>query len=163
MAQTTTTADVPDADKLQDLVAEVDTGGRKLTGIVAGFVTALAILWSLAQLFYASPLPFALGMGIVNDTEARSLHLGIGVFLAFLAYPAIKGRSPRDRVPTTDWVLALVAAFCASYLMVFYRELAERPGQPNAMDLWTAAIGMVLLLEATRRAVGWPGLSASSR
>ena len=156
MAQTTTTADVPDADKLQDLVAEVDTGGRKLTGIVAGFVTALAILWSLAQLFYASPLPFALGMGIVNDTEARSLHLGIGVFLAFLAYPAIKGRSPRDRVPTTDWVLALVAAFCASYLMVFYRELAERPGQPNAMDLWTAAIGMVLLLEATRRAVGWP-------
>ena len=51
MAQTTTTADVPDADKLQDLVAEVDTGGRKLTGIVAGFVTALAILWSLAQLF----------------------------------------------------------------------------------------------------------------
>jgi TRAP transporter 4TM/12TM fusion protein len=40
--------------------------------------------------------------------------------------------------------------------MVFYRSLAERPGQPTSMDLWTAVIGMVLLLEATRRAVGWP-------
>ena len=35
MAQTTTTADVPDAEKLQELVAEVDTGGRQLTGAVA--------------------------------------------------------------------------------------------------------------------------------
>ena len=156
MAQTTTTADVPDAEKLQELVAEVDTGGRKLTGLVAGLVTALAVLWSLAQLFYASPLPFALGFGIVNDTEARSMHLAIGLFLAFLAYPAFKERSPRDRVPLTDWVLALVAAFCGAYLMVFYRDLAERPGQPSTLDLWTAVIGMVLLLEATRRAVGWP-------
>ena len=156
MAQTTTTVDVPDADKLQELVAEVDTGGRKLTGPVAGLVTALAVLWSLAQLFYASPLPFALGIGIVNDTEARAMHLGIGLFLAYFAYPAFKGRSPRDRVPIPDWILALVAAFCGAYLMIFYRELAERPGQPNTMDLWTAMIGMALLLEATRRAVGWP-------
>ena len=59
-------------------------------------------------------------------------------------------------MPITDWVLALVAAFCGAYLMIFYRELAERPGQPSTMDLWTAVIGMVLLLEATRRAVGWP-------
>src|SRR5690606_29134177 len=65
-------------------------------------------------------------------------------------------RSPRDRVPAGDWVLALVAAFCGSYLMVFYRDLAERPGQPTGMDIWTAVIGMALLLEATRRAVGWP-------
>jgi TRAP transporter 4TM/12TM fusion protein len=153
---TTTPGDMPDAEKLQELVAEVDTGGRKLGGVVAGLVSVLAILWSLAQLFYASPLPFALGFGIINDTEARSLHLAIGIFLAFLVYPAFKTRSPRDRVPIPDWVLALVAAFCAAYLMVFYRSLAERPGQPTPMDLWTAVIGMVLLLEATRRAVGWP-------
>ena len=130
MAQATAAVgDVPDADKLQELVAEVDTGGRKLTGPLAGFITALAVIWSLAQLFYASPLPFALGFGIVNDTEARSMHLGIGLFLAFMAYPAFKGRSPRDRVPVADWILALVAAFCGAYLMLFYRDLAQRPGK----------------------------------
>ncbi|MEO6271200.1 MAG: TRAP transporter permease, partial [Lautropia sp.] len=155
MAQTTPEVVAPDTSRLHDLVAEVDTGGREPTGAVAGFITALAVLWSLAQLFYASPLPFALGVGIVNDTEARAMHLGIGLFLAFIAYPAWR-RSPRDRVPLNDWILAVVAAFCGTYLMVFYRELAQRPGQPISMDLWTGVIGMLLLLEATRRAVGWP-------
>jgi len=146
-----------DTEKLQDLVAEADTGGRKLSsGFVASLVSLLAIGWSLWQLFYASPLPFSLGIGIINDTEARSLHLAIGIFLAFLAFPAFKNLSPRDRVPLADWLLAIAAAFCASYLIVFYRELATRPGQPTGMDLWTGAIGMLLLLEATRRAVGWP-------
>ena len=83
------------------------------------------------------------------------MHLGIGLFLAFIAYPAWR-RSPRDRVPLNDWILAVVAAFCGTYLMVFYRELAQRPGQPISFDLWTGVIGMLLLLEATRRAVGWP-------
>ncbi len=158
MADTTKTIeDDLDTEKLQDLVAEADTGGRKLTGgFVARLVTILAIGWSLWQLFYASPLPFTLGFGIINDTEARSAHLAIGIFLAFLVFPAFKTLSARDRVPIADWVLAVAGAFCASYLVVFYRELAERPGQPTSMDLWTAVIGMILLLEATRRAVGWP-------
>jgi TRAP-type uncharacterized transport system fused permease subunit len=146
---------VPDTGALQQLVEEVDTGGRKLAGPIAGFITGIAVLWSLAQLFYASPLPFALGFGIINDTEARALHLGVALFIAFLAYPASK-RSPRDRVPVTDWILAIVAAFCGAYLFTFYRELATRPGEPTSFDLYTAVIGMVLLLEATRRAVGWP-------
>lgn len=145
-----------DADALQQLVADADTGGRNLHGIAAGLVTVLAITWSLAQLFYASPLPFALGIGIINDTEARSLHLATAMFLAFLTYPAFKGRSPRDRVPVTDWIFSLAGAFAAGYLFFFYNQLAERPGQPTQMDLWTAVIGMILLLEATRRAIGWP-------
>ncbi|MBE0593730.1 MAG: TRAP transporter permease [Gemmatimonadales bacterium] len=158
MADTTTTnGETLDTEKLQELVAEADTGGRKLAGGFAGWlITLVAIAWSLWQLFYASPLPFALGFGIINDTEARSLHLAIGIFLAFLAFPAFKTLSVRDRVPLADWVLALGAAFCAAYLILFYRSLAERPGQPTTMDLWTAVIGMALLLEATRRAVGWP-------
>ncbi len=145
-----------EADALQQLVADADTGGRHLKGIGAGVVMVLAILWSLAQLFYASPLPFALNFGIVNDTEARALHLAIALFLGYLTYPAFKGRSARDRIPLIDWVLAFAAAFCAAYLYLFYQELAERPGQPTEMDLWTAIAGMVLLLEATRRTVGWP-------
>jgi TRAP transporter 4TM/12TM fusion protein len=59
-------------------------------------------------------------------------------------------------VPVTDWIFAVAAAFCGAYLMIFYRDLAQRPGQPTAVDLWTAVVGMLLLLEATRRAVGWP-------
>jgi len=55
-----------------------------------------------------------------------------------------------------DWLFALAGAFCASYLFFFYRELSTRPGQPTTQDLVVAAAGVVLLLEATRRALGLP-------
>ena len=107
------------------------------------------------QLWYASPLPFTFGIGILNDTEARSLHLAFALFLAFAAWPAWK-RSPRTRVPALDWVLAIAGAFAGAYLLLFYRELSLRPGQTTTMDIVVSVMGLVLLLEATRRSVGWP-------
>jgi TRAP transporter 4TM/12TM fusion protein len=142
-------------EALQELVAQSDTGARKAGGLAGRVITGVCLAWALFQLWYASPLPFALGFGILNDTEARSLHLAFALFLAFMAWPAFR-RSPRDRVPVIDIVLALAAAFAGAYLLVFYKELATRPGQPTPMDVATALVGLVLLLEATRRAVGWP-------
>ncbi len=142
-------------EALQQLVADNDTGGRKPTGAVAALIFAVSLLWALFQFWYASPLPFALGFGILNDTEARAIHLAFALFLAFLAWPAFRF-SPRDRVPLVDWGLALVAAFAGAYLMLFYAQLATRPGQPTATDVVVSLVGVVLLLEATRRAVGWP-------
>ena len=86
------------AEDLEQLVAEADIGGRTPTGIVARLLLAVAVAWSLFQLWYASPLPFVFGFGVLNDTEARAIHLGLALFLAFTAYPAFKS-SPRDRVP----------------------------------------------------------------
>jgi len=141
--------------ELQQLVADTDTGGRNPTGFTRALLTAVSLGWALFQLWYASPLPFAFGFGVLNDTEARALHLGLGLFLAFTAWPALRS-SPRNRVPAIDWLLALAGAFAGSYLLLFYAELATRPGQPNAMDIVVASAGLLLLLEATRRAVGWP-------
>lgn len=148
-------------EALQQLVADADTGGRKPTGLTAGIIFAVALLWALFQYWYASPLPFVLGFGILNDTEARAIHLGFAMFLAFLAWPAFR-RSPRRRVPWTDWLLALAGAFAGAYIMLFYAELATRPGQPTTRDIVVALAGVLLLLEATRRAVGWPMAALAS-
>jgi TRAP transporter 4TM/12TM fusion protein len=142
-------------EALQELVAQTDTGARKPTGATARLIFAVALAWALFQTWYASPLPFAFGFGIFNDTEARSIHLAFSLFLAFTAWPASK-RSPRAYVPLQDWVMALAGAFAGGYLLLFYNELATRPGQPTTMDIVTSVIGLLLLLEATRRAVGWP-------
>ena len=142
-------------EELEQLVAEADTGGRTPTGMAATLITSVAVAWSLFQIWYASPLPFMLGFGILNDTEARAIHLALGLFLAFAAYPAFRS-SPRSHVPVLDWILAVVGAFAGAYLFLFYRELAARPGQPILFDLVTAGVGIVLLLEATRRALGLP-------
>jgi TRAP transporter 4TM/12TM fusion protein len=139
---------------LQELVADADTGGRSAGGIAGKAIFAVAVAWSLFQLWYASPLPFELGWGLLNDTEARSLHLGVGLLLAFLCFPLVK--SQRNAIPFYDWILALAAAFAGAYFLFFYAELATRPGRPSLQDIVIACTGLVLLLEATRRAVGLP-------
>lgn len=140
---------------LQDLIAENDTGARQPSGLTAKILLWLAVAWSLFQLWLASPLPFIFNFGVLNSTEARSIHLAFAIFLAFMAYPAFKN-SPRNYIPIIDWVLAAVGAFCAAYIYIFYRDLSGRPGLPITADLVAAGVGLVILLEATRRALGPP-------
>ncbi|MDG5498508.1 TRAP transporter permease [Marinobacter sp. BGYM27] len=142
---------VPDVDS----VLQTETGGRVATGMSGKILFIVPVVWSLFQLWIASPLPFIFDIGIFNSTEARSIHLAFAIFLAFSAFPMIKGKS-LDHVPVFDWILALLAAFCASYIYVFYNELASRPGAPTTTDMVVAIGGLVLLLEATRRSLGLP-------
>ncbi len=142
-------------DELEDLIAQSDTGARTPPGVAGKIILTTAGIWSLFQLWIASPLPFMAGIGVFNDTEARSIHLAFAIFLAFLAYPPRKN-SPHDYIPIQDWVLALVGAFCAGYIFLFYEQLAGRPAAPTTYDIAVACVGMLLLLEATRRALGPP-------
>ena len=144
-----------DTVDVRELVQQADLGGRKPVGVARAILASVCVGWSLLQLWYSSPLPFTFNIFILNDTEMRALHLGLGLFAGYLAYPFRKS-SPRDRIPVQDWIFAAVAAFCGAYLFLFYRELATRPGQPTPLDFATAIVGMALLLEATRRVVGPP-------
>ena len=146
--------------ELQDMVSANDTGARIPHGWQGRVLLGAALLWSLFQLWIASPLPFydwpVIGsFGIFNDTEVRAIHLAFATFLAFTAYPAFTG-SPRHTIPVADMVLSLVAAFAASYIFVFYDQLLSRPGLPNTQDVAVSVAGLILLLEATRRTLGPP-------
>jgi TRAP transporter 4TM/12TM fusion protein len=159
-----TGSDVP-TTSAEDIVAQVDTGARDPGGSAAKLMVGVAIAWSLFQLFIASPLPGMLGevdLGLLvvkfsklNDSITRPVHLAFAGFLAFLAFPAFK-RSPRDRIPIQDWVFAALLACTALYLAVFKDALAGRPSALILQDIVVSFIGIVLLLEATRRALGPP-------
>ena len=143
-------------EELDDLVAAVDTGGRTPDSRpVALFLAAVAFIWSCFQLWYASPVSYQIGFGVFNSNEARSIHLSFAIFLGYLMYPALR-RSPRRYIPVQDWVLAVIAACSTGYLYVFYQELSQRPNNLITQDIVIACVGMVLLLEATRRALGPP-------
>lgn len=139
--------------ELDALVSSSDTGGRGSNGPVGKIIAYVALAWSLFQLWIASPIPFIVRFGVFNDTEARSIHLAFAIFLAYLAFPAFAS-SARNRVPVTDWVFAVVGAVCASYLYIFYVQIATRVGAPIGQDYVVAVIGILLLLEATRRCLG---------
>ncbi len=140
---------------VQDMVAQADTGARNPKGFAGRILWVVPVCWSLFQLWYASPLPFIFNFGVLNDTQARSIHLMFAIFLAFTAYPAMKNSS-RDHIPLMDWILALLGSFSAAYIYLFYEALAGRSGAPTTVDIVVSVIGMVLLLEATRRALGPP-------
>ncbi|GEN27413.1 C4-dicarboxylate ABC transporter [Halovibrio variabilis] len=146
---------------LDDIVASSDTGARKPAGMPGKLLVSIAAAWSLFQLWIASPVPFILGFGVFSATEARSIHLAFALFLAYMAYPALK-RSPRDRIPIQDWVLAAAAAFCGAYMFMFYEQLSQRPGAPILQDVIIGIAGILLLLEATRRALGPPLMIVAS-
>ncbi len=75
--------------------------------------------------------------------------------LALFSYPIAMGGA-RRRIPAMDWVFAIAGCFCAIYIFIYYEALSERPGNPLTQDIIVACVGMLLLLEATRRALGPP-------
>jgi TRAP transporter 4TM/12TM fusion protein len=145
--------------ELEAMIAATDTGARSPEGGVGKLIMITAFSWSVFQLWIASPLPymeiFSSWLPVLNNTDTRSIHLAFAISLAFLAYPALKS-SPRDRIPIQDWVLAGAGIVATMYLSIFAVQLGNRPGLPITTDLVIGGIGIVLVLEAARRALGPP-------
>src|SRR5210317_58046 len=148
------------ADQAKELdaakIVESESGARNPTGAIPKKILFyVPLIWTLFQLWYASPLPFLFNFFVINDTEARAIHLAFAIFLSFTAFPTFKS-SPTSYVPIQDWIIGLVGAFCSGYLYIFYVELSSRPGSPTTVDIIVSVVGLILLLEATRRALGPP-------
>ena len=144
-------------EQLDEIVSSVDTGARDTSSSSGKILALVALVWSLFQIWIASPFPYLVAdwIPLLNSTHIRSAHLGFAMFLAFIAFPALK-RSSRTKVPLLDWIFALIATSCALYIAVFSEELADRPGLPILQDLIISGIGLIFLLEATRRSLGIP-------
>ncbi len=143
------------ADKELEKLLSSETGSRTLSGPAGKMVIGLLIVWSCFQLWYASPLPFWLKFGTLNEDQAKFIHLSFALFLTFSMFPGLKSSS-RSQITAMDWVFALSGAVSCLYLLVFRDELANRMGAPILADVVIAVVGMITLLEATRRALGPP-------
>ena len=127
-------------------------------------IAVIAISWSLFQLWYASPLPYILDFGKIIDVPARAIHLAFGMTLCFLVYPIFK-KKKKSKILISDFVLAFIALFATLYIFLDYEGLVYRQGILAKIELGSktipyeliiGALGIVLLLEATRRAIGIP-------
>ncbi|WP_020558388.1 TRAP transporter permease [Thiofilum flexile] len=155
------------AEELEELVAATDSGARNPSGKVALLISGLAIAWVLFQLWVASPLMSAIPLSlreatgmdfswmVFNSGKSRAIHLAFALMLVFLCYP-FNSRAPRDHVPRYDWIIAILGVLCTLYLIAFEKALTIRIGAPNTIDIIVGVIGIAVLLEATRRALGPP-------
>ena len=139
-------------EELQELVASTDAGARNPAGAVGTLLAVVAIVWSVFQVVLASPLAnYILPGDLINNS--RQIHLAFAIFLAFMAYPALKS-SPRQYIPIQDWVMALAGAFISLYGFFFYEKIVNAGGLADDTDKWFALVGLILLFEAARRALG---------
>ncbi|MFT6387488.1 MAG: TRAP transporter 4TM/12TM fusion protein [Cellvibrionaceae bacterium] len=132
-----------------------EIGNRNLSSALGKCVVTLLIAWSLFQLWYASPLPFMFNIGIFNESQAKYIHLSFALMLAFSLFPFTKTASS-SRISIVDMILGVIAASTALYLFFNRDALVERVGLPTKTDVAIAVVGMVMLLEATRRSLGLP-------
>ncbi|NRB79409.1 MAG: TRAP transporter permease [Saccharospirillaceae bacterium] len=130
-----------------------ESGGRSPTGIAKIIVTVLLVSWALWQFIAVSPLIEFVGFSQFSSSVVRPMHLIFAASLAFLLFPSHKN-APLHRIPILDWVFAVAALISVGYLIVFKSEIASRLGAPTQLDLIIGTVGMVVLLEATRRALG---------
>ena len=148
--------------KIENKIKEDLSPTRNLSGFHLKLVAVIAITWSLFQLWYASPFPFWLNFGMFKGLPARAIHLGFALLLAFLIFPYARGK----KVNFIDILIAITGAVCCLYIYVFYDQLVDRGGillKINLSDNFTipielilGIIGILILLEATRRVIGVP-------
>ncbi|OOZ76218.1 C4-dicarboxylate ABC transporter [Solemya velum gill symbiont] len=145
---------------IEEMVAESDTGARHPVGMAGTLLILVPLAWSLFQIYVSSTLPFwlttTLGVNLTfNSDETRAIHLAFAMFLAATAFPLLS-KSPRDRIPWYDWVLALVGVAVCLYLPTFKSEISLRPGLWTTTDLVVSAVGITLLLISVYRSLGLP-------
>ena len=149
-------------EKVKNKINEDLSPTRNLTGFHLKIVASIAIIWSLFQLWYASPFPFMFNFGMFKGLPARAIHLGFALTLAFLIYPISKGK----KISIFDVIISFVGAFSCLYIYFFYDQLVDRGGvllnlsiNENynlPVELILGSCGILILLEATRRAIGLP-------
>ena len=148
--------------KIKNKIQEDLSPTKNLIGIHLKIVASIAILWSLFQLWYASPLPFWFNIGMFKGLPARAIHLGFALILAFLIFPYSRGK----KINIIDILISIVGGLCCLYIYFFYDQLVDRGGillkitiGENfifPVELVIGIIGILILLEATRRVIGVP-------
>ena len=151
-------------EEIEKQIEDVEYVGRQHGPRLAIVVGAIAALWSLFQLWIASPFPFMVGFGIITSVPARGIHLAFAFLLCFLMFPAARSLATA-RIPVYDIVLAFLGTGCALYLFFGWDGLVSREGVLWVWDIMgyqfpfeaiLGTIGVLLLLEATRRSIGKP-------
>jgi TRAP transporter 4TM/12TM fusion protein len=161
MTTSTPTLDTTlDERKLQELEEKFDPEMRFRPTVPPATWLVMALLIILSLFHY-----YTAGFGLLRETTHRGIHMAFVLGLVFLVFPFRKRAYDTpvyDRwyspggVPLADWLLAIACAASVLYIPWVFDDLAFRVGNPSLTDVVFGTILFVTLLEATRRAMGWP-------
>ena len=131
--------------KAAEFVEAEEGATHRLKGMLAPFVTALAVGISLFHLYTA--------YDIVATQTLRPVHVACILVLTFLLFPIARGF--RNRIMPWDWAMAAASIAVIVYMLQGGDDFTDRSSLPNQTDVIVGAIFIVLVLEAARRTSGW--------
>lgn len=136
------------------LVKEAEFGARDLAGWSFWLAGGIALSMTAFQLWTAA-------LGTLPGVLQRSIHLAFAMALCFLFYP-LNRKARQTRLPWYDLALAALGGYAALYVTIHHEALIHRVGIPTPTDIAMGFLLVLLVLEATRRAVGlWlPAITA---
>lgn len=121
---------------------------------IAGFLVALIGFGIAAETLYAT------GFGLFYPIEQRAgIMLASAVLVIFLAYTP-RGRLPRSRIAriaraVIDVALIVGAVWSIWHFMVVQTVMEKTIHELGDVDVIATAVGVLVLLELTRRVWGW--------
>ena len=133
---------------------EAERPGRKLEGWPKRIVAVLGAGLSVYALFWVlNPIPAQI---------YRISFLAVALAMTFLIYRGGGGRKPGrpDNPGVIDYLLAVLAVVALGYTLVSFDDFVQRAVIPTPTDVAFGTVTTLLVLEATRRTVGWilPGI-----
>jgi TRAP transporter 4TM/12TM fusion protein len=126
---------------------------RRSRPIDRAVIGVLSIAWALFQL----ALPRFI---ILDSITVRAIHLAFAVSLIFLTIPSLKGKGKfhflreTSFIPLIDYFLAAIAVLTVLYIVLDWSGISMRSGIPIGRDIAIGILLIILLLEASRRAIG---------
>lgn len=140
---------------------------RVLSSWPARIVTGAALLFGLYEVvfffnfnytLYSLFTKFGIELAFLRHTfqtkQGMAFVLAMVFVISFLLYPARRKLADSTRVGVTDWALAALGAVCAFYIFFVYGRYAQN-AEVRPLDIVFGLTTVVLVLEATRRVVGW--------
>ncbi|MEX0729754.1 MAG: TRAP transporter permease [Aquisalimonadaceae bacterium] len=127
---------------------EFERNKRTLIGPAATLVTLISVCTAAFHIY-------ALGISSPGVMNLRALHLLVGFILVPLIYAG--WLNARERPHWSDYILILGGIAATSYFLIEGPNMQWRYGvAPTQLDLVFGGLTLGLILEITRRAIGWP-------
>ncbi|WP_282610553.1 TRAP transporter permease [Pelagibius sp. Alg239-R121] len=125
-----------------------NTAGTAVDNQLGKAVTGVSILLIAFSLYTAA-------FGIFPDIIQRGVHLSLAIVLVYLQASISRSGHIQAINRVVALLLGVVAFSVTGYQVVFYDAVVSRYGAITDLEIIIAAVAVVLLLDATRRTIGW--------
>ncbi len=133
------------SEKAEELIERYERPTPRLKGISRQMAWGVCLVLSIYAVYGT--------LGTPNTMVFRMTHVTLVLIGTLLLYP-FRGQT-RLSVPAMDWLLVGGLAGAYVYFIVDVEEFVYRAFTPSPVDIALGVFTIALVLEATRRTIGW--------